>query len=98
MPDAVKTIQNALFKRFGERITVDASLPGLDELAGIAAAVHIAAPRCVPTRISATRRASAARSSIAGRRTRRGNTRCHCALTLAPSFARRAFISTEAIL
>ena len=37
MPDAAETIQNALFERFGERIDVDASLPGLDELARIAA-------------------------------------------------------------
>jgi nitroreductase/FMN reductase [NAD(P)H] len=37
MPEAVDTIQNALFERFGERIAVDAGLPGLDELARIAA-------------------------------------------------------------
>ena len=37
MPDAVETIQNALFERFGERLDVDESLPGLDELARISA-------------------------------------------------------------
>jgi nitroreductase/FMN reductase [NAD(P)H] len=31
-----ETLQNALFDRFGERIAVDASLPGLDELARLA--------------------------------------------------------------
>ena len=51
-----------------------------------------------PTGTSAIRRASARRSSTAGRRTRRGNTRCRYAPTSAPSCARRAFISTEAIL
>jgi len=36
MPDAVETIQNALFERFGERIAVDGNLPGLEELARLA--------------------------------------------------------------
>ncbi len=36
MPTAPETIHNALFERFGERFTVDASLPGLDELARLA--------------------------------------------------------------
>jgi len=36
MPDAVETIQNALFERFGERIAVDGDLPGLEELARLA--------------------------------------------------------------
>ena len=31
-----ETVQNALFERFGERIAVDASLPGIDELARLA--------------------------------------------------------------
>ena len=37
MPEAVQTIRNALFERFGERFDVDPALPGLDELARIAA-------------------------------------------------------------
>ena len=36
MQGSGETVQNALFERFGERIAVDASLPGLDELARIA--------------------------------------------------------------
>ena len=31
-----KTVQDALAERFGERLAVDESLPGLDELARIA--------------------------------------------------------------
>jgi nitroreductase/FMN reductase [NAD(P)H] len=37
MPDPVQAIQAALLQRFGERLDVDASLPGLDDLARIAA-------------------------------------------------------------
>jgi nitroreductase/FMN reductase [NAD(P)H] len=37
MPDPVQTIQAALSQRFGERLEVDPSLPGLDDLARIAA-------------------------------------------------------------
>jgi len=37
MSDAVDTIENALFERFGERFVVDPTLPGLDELARISA-------------------------------------------------------------
>ena len=33
---AGETVRNALFERFGERLAVDASLPGLDELARLA--------------------------------------------------------------
>ena len=36
MPDLVSIIQSALAERFGERLEVDASLPGLDELARMA--------------------------------------------------------------
>ena len=45
MQDSVESVQNALFERFGERIAVDASLPGLDELAGLAG-------RCVHRRFA----------------------------------------------
>ncbi|MGH9808513.1 MAG: nitroreductase family protein, partial [Terriglobia bacterium] len=37
MPEAVENIESALFERFGERFAVDASLPGLDDLARLAA-------------------------------------------------------------
>jgi nitroreductase len=37
MAEAAKIIQDALLKRFGERFTVDETLPGLDELARLAA-------------------------------------------------------------
>jgi FMN reductase [NAD(P)H] len=37
MSEAVQTIRNALFERFGERFDVEPALPGLDELARIAA-------------------------------------------------------------
>lgn len=37
MPDAVQTIQNSLFERFGERFEVDPNLSGLDELARLSA-------------------------------------------------------------
>jgi nitroreductase/FMN reductase [NAD(P)H] len=37
MSDAVRRIENALAERFGERLAVDQNLPGLDELARIAA-------------------------------------------------------------
>ena len=37
MPDAAKALQASLSERFGEQFTVDESLPGLDELARIAA-------------------------------------------------------------
>jgi FMN reductase [NAD(P)H] len=37
MSEAVQTIRNALYERFGERFDVDPALPGLDELARIAA-------------------------------------------------------------
>jgi len=36
MPHAVENIQCALFERFGERFAVDASLPGLEDLARLA--------------------------------------------------------------
>jgi nitroreductase len=36
MQDSVETVENALLARFGERIAVDANLPGLDELARLA--------------------------------------------------------------
>ena len=36
MPDPAQAIQAALFERFGERLEIDAGLPGLDELARIA--------------------------------------------------------------
>jgi nitroreductase len=36
MQGSVKTIENALFERFGERIAVNAKLPGRDELARLA--------------------------------------------------------------
>jgi nitroreductase len=36
MPDAVQTIEIALFERFGERFTADANRPGLNELARLA--------------------------------------------------------------
>jgi FMN reductase [NAD(P)H] len=36
MSEAVQTIRNALFERFGERFEVDETLPGLDELARLA--------------------------------------------------------------
>ena len=45
MQDSVESVQNALFERFGERIAVDASLPGFDELAGLAG-------RCVHRRFA----------------------------------------------
>jgi nitroreductase len=37
MPDFAKTLQSALSERFGERFEIDESLPGLEELARIAA-------------------------------------------------------------
>ena len=37
MPDLVQSIQTALSERFGERLEVDPALPGLDELARLAA-------------------------------------------------------------
>jgi nitroreductase len=37
MPEAVQTIRDALFERFGERFEIDPALPGLDELARISA-------------------------------------------------------------
>ena len=37
MAEAVKTIEDALFARFGERFTVDATLPGLAELSRLTA-------------------------------------------------------------
>jgi hypothetical protein len=33
MPDFASSIQDALSTRFGERLEIDAGLPGLDELA-----------------------------------------------------------------
>src|SRR5262249_28638345 len=36
MPDPAKSTQAALSERFGEQLKIDASLPGLDELARIA--------------------------------------------------------------
>jgi FMN reductase [NAD(P)H] len=41
MSEVVQTIRNALFERFGERFDIDSALPGLDELARMAArSVH----------------------------------------------------------
>ena len=37
MPNLASDIQGALSTRFGERLEIDAGLPGLDELARIAA-------------------------------------------------------------
>src|SRR5271169_364114 len=36
MPDAVQAIETALVERFGDRVAVDASLPGLEDLARLA--------------------------------------------------------------
>lgn len=50
MPDLAQSIQTALFERFGERIAVDPTLPGLDELRRIAA--HRVHRRYLPRDVS----------------------------------------------